>query len=117
MSGSGPTTRGAEHGDPGPRMISLIPVHDENPTRRAPVVNWVLIALNVIVFLLSPVADQVPLVSGPPTQAEVCEQVGFFQRWAAIPSELTSNDAIDARVEPGGRDCRVIEGETGKIPV
>jgi membrane associated rhomboid family serine protease len=100
------------------RMISLIPVHDENPTRRAPLMTWALIAANVVAFLLSPVADQIPLVSGPPSRAELCQQLGFFQEWAAIPVELTSNDAIDARIEPGGAGgCRVVEGETGKIPV
>jgi membrane associated rhomboid family serine protease len=29
----------------------MIPLSDANPTRRAPIVNWLLIALNVIVFM------------------------------------------------------------------
>lgn len=29
----------------------MIPISDSNPTRRAPVVNWMLIAINVIAFL------------------------------------------------------------------
>jgi membrane associated rhomboid family serine protease len=116
MPGKPANQTGADHGEP-LRMISLIPVHDDNPTRRAPVVNWALIALNVIVFLLSPVADEIPLVSGPPTRADVCEQLGFFRRWAAIPVELTRNDPIDERIEATPRGCLAVEGDTGKIPV
>src|SRR6266498_3544030 len=35
-------------------MISLIPIHDDNPTRRTAVVTLTLIAINVVVFLLEP---------------------------------------------------------------
>ena len=35
----------------------VLPIHDENPTRRTPVVTYALIAANVIVFLLSPLAQ------------------------------------------------------------
>ena len=37
-------------------MLGLIPIHDDNPTRRPAVVNWTLIAINVVVFLLSPIS-------------------------------------------------------------
>ena len=34
----------------------VLPVHDVNPTRRAPWVTRLLLAVNVVVFLLSPIA-------------------------------------------------------------
>ena len=37
-------------------MLGLIPIHDDNPTRRPAVVNWTLIAINVVVFFLSPIS-------------------------------------------------------------
>jgi membrane associated rhomboid family serine protease len=67
----------------------VIPVYDENPTRRRPYVTWALIAANVVVFLLSPVARG-PLV-GEASTAQLCSQQAYFLRWGAIPRELTSN--------------------------
>jgi len=37
-------------------MLGLIPIHDDNPTRRPAVVTWTLIAINVVVFLLEPIS-------------------------------------------------------------
>src|SRR6266511_1937350 len=37
-------------------MLGLIPIHDDNPTRRPAVVPWTLIAVNVVVFLLEPIS-------------------------------------------------------------
>ncbi|MDX6265600.1 MAG: hypothetical protein QOD70_340, partial [Frankiales bacterium] len=34
----------------------VLPVHDDNPTRRPGYVTWLLIGVNVVVFLLSPLA-------------------------------------------------------------
>ena len=44
----------------------VIPVYDENPTRRRPYVTWALIAVNVLVFLLSPVVRGARLGGGVP---------------------------------------------------
>ena len=73
-------------------MISLIPIHDDNPTRRTPVVTWILIALNVAVFLLTPIAFDSPLKQ--PSGAELCQEEGFFLHWAAIPDELVDNKPL-----------------------
>ena len=35
---------------------ALIPIHDDNPTRRPAIVNWTIIAINVVVFFISPIS-------------------------------------------------------------
>jgi membrane associated rhomboid family serine protease len=69
----------------------VIPVHDRNPTRRTPVVTWTLIAINVVVFLLSPVA-RVPGTAT--TTQDLCSQQAFFLHWGAVPTELVHNDQL-----------------------
>ncbi len=87
----------------------VLPIHDVNPTRRRPVVTYTLIAINVIVFVLSPIAAA-PLL-GEPTQAQLCAQLDFFDRYAAEPDELLSNRA-DRDLPP---ECRG-GADTGKVP-
>jgi membrane associated rhomboid family serine protease len=69
----------------------VIPVHDRNPTRRTPVVTWTLIAINVIVFLISPVAR---LPGTTTSTADLCSEQAFFLRWGAVPTELVHNDQL-----------------------
>jgi membrane associated rhomboid family serine protease len=59
----------------------VLPIHDANPTKRTPVVTYLLIAANVVVFLFSPVA----------TAKQQCQQIAFFDQYAAKPSELLHN--------------------------
>ena len=66
----------------------VLPVHDDNPTRRTPYVTYLLIAVNVVVFLLSPLASS---VVGEPAAAKQCEVVAFFDQYAAVPDELMHN--------------------------
>ncbi|MGB8649249.1 MAG: rhomboid family intramembrane serine protease [Mycobacteriales bacterium] len=66
----------------------VLPVHDENPTRRTPVVTYFLIAANVVAFLLSPVATH---VVGSSSLSQECRQVAFFDQYAAKPDELVHN--------------------------
>jgi membrane associated rhomboid family serine protease len=82
----------------------VIPVHDENPTRRTPVVTYLLIAVNVVVFMLSPVVTHV--VGGSAVKQE-CKTLAFFDHWAAKPDELVHNrplpvGATGAVAETGG---------------
>ena len=72
----------------------VLPVHDENPTRRVAVVTYALIAVNVVVFVLSPVAVH---LFGSTSPQQQCTQVAFFDRYAAVPDELVHN-----RQEPAG---------------
>lgn len=67
----------------------VLPIHDVNPTLRTPVVTYLLIAVNVVAFLLSPAASHVVGSSG---QAQQCRQVAFFDRYAAKPDELVHNE-------------------------
>jgi membrane associated rhomboid family serine protease len=71
----------------------VLPVHDDNPTRRPGYVTWLLIAINVVVFVLSPLA--VHLVGDTPLKQE-CQTRAYFDRYAAVPDELVHN-----RQEPG----------------
>ncbi|MBV9292331.1 MAG: rhomboid family intramembrane serine protease [Frankiales bacterium] len=67
----------------------VIPIHDDNPVRRTPIITYLLIALNVIIFLSEPVVSQIGV--GTQTQAQVCQQLAYFDKYAAIPKELTTN--------------------------
>jgi membrane associated rhomboid family serine protease len=76
----------------------VIPVHDINPLRRVPWVTYLLIAANVIVFLLTPGTSA--SVSGSSSLTQECKQLEFYDHYAAIPTELTHNDPLD-RVATG----------------
>jgi hypothetical protein len=67
-------------------MISLIPIHDDNPTRRTAVVTYTLIAVNFVVFLLEPASHA--LFAQSSSAAAECQQLAFFYKWAAIPREM-----------------------------
>jgi membrane associated rhomboid family serine protease len=83
----------------------VIPIYDENPTRRRPYVTWVLIAVNVVVFLISPVARG-PLF-GSPSAAQQCQQQAYFLHWGAVPAELTRNEQLQVELGPGAPpSCR-----------
>ena len=80
----------------------VLPIHDVNPTRRTPVVTYLLILANVVVFLLGPLS-LAPLLAT--TQARTCEQVAYFDRYATVPSELIHNQApSSAATGSTGRD-------------
>jgi membrane associated rhomboid family serine protease len=81
----------------------VLPVHDDNPTRRVPFVTYALIAINVVVFVLSPVATHV--IGSDPVKEE-CRQVAFFDHYAAKPHELLTN-----RQDP---PTRVVDSRTGQ---
>jgi membrane associated rhomboid family serine protease len=98
-------------------MLSLIPIHDDNPARRPAVVTWTLIAINMVVFLISPIS---PLdIGGDANTPEgFCRQLAFFREWAAVPRELVENDPIDVTVgPPAGDRCQIVPRESQKIPV
>jgi membrane associated rhomboid family serine protease len=68
----------------------VLPVHDVNPTRRTPWVTRVLLLLNVVVFLVSPLALTPLLGEGDP--ASVCRTVAFLDEYAAKPAEVIGDD-------------------------
>jgi len=57
---------------------SLIPIHDDNPTRRFPFVTVAIIVLNAIVFLSEP-------HFGTGNSPQVAE---FFYHWGLVPREI-----------------------------
>jgi len=62
----------------------VIPISDDNPTRRRPVVTWLLLALNIGVFVLV-----------QPWQENTCVQQAFFIEWAAVPEEVLSGAPLN----------------------
>jgi membrane associated rhomboid family serine protease len=82
----------------------VLPVHDVNPTRRTPWVTRLLLLVNVVAFVLSPVAVA-PLLGEASPQA-ACSQLAFFDEYGAKPDEVVGNDAADS----------VATGEVGRDP-
>ncbi len=83
----------------------VIPIHDDNPVRRVPIITYLLIALNVGVFLTEPVVSLIGV--GGQTQVQACQQAAYFDKYAAIPRELTHNEQLQHPIElltaPDGR--------------
>ncbi len=80
----------------------VLPVHDINPTRRTPWVTRALILVNVVVFVLSPIA-LAPLTGQGSAKAQ-CSQVAFLDEYAAKPAEVIGNDPpTDAATGAVGR--------------
>jgi membrane associated rhomboid family serine protease len=93
----------------------VIPIHDDNPVRRVPVVTYLLIAINFAVFLTEPVVSQIGV--GSQTVAQVCQQTDYFDKWAVIPEELVHNSAPDQRIHPiQGTQFACRSDEHGKVP-
>jgi membrane associated rhomboid family serine protease len=69
-----------------------LPLYDNQPTRRVPVVTYALVALNVVIFLITPMAALTHQDDPVPTR--VCAVKTFSAHYAAIPKELTTNDQL-----------------------
>lgn len=101
----------------------VLPVHDVNPLRRRPVVTWLLIAVNVVVFVvLEPVVNSIGGVSKTSVSA-ACSQESYFDRWGAIPKELIDNKQLplaptgDPGPNTGGHaTCSIERPAYTKIP-
>ncbi|MCD0450988.1 rhomboid family intramembrane serine protease [Actinocorallia sp. API 0066] len=74
-----------------------IPLYDNQPTRRVPLVTYALIAVNFVVFLLTPMA----VFGNDSTGARElgCAQSVFVHQYGAIPRELTSDEALPLPAE------------------
>src|SRR5579884_2533446 len=100
----------------------VIPVHDQNPVRRVPVVTYLLIAVNFVVFLFLEPVDKTPLANTS-SATQICQQSAFFDQWAAIPKEMLTDHPLalvpDGQVlgtGPGVVDCAVSKPSYHKIP-
>ena len=67
----------------------VLPVHDVNPTRRKPVVTYLLIAINVVVFIISPLSQH---ILGADGATQECRTIAFLDRYAAEPKEILRNE-------------------------
>lgn len=85
----------------------VLPVHDVNPTRRTPVVTYLLMAINVVAFLYSPVSHH---VLGDTAAAAQCRQIEFFDKYAAEPHEVLTN-----RQQDQGATGRVARDASGRV--
>jgi len=70
----------------------VIPIHDQNPVRRVPIITYLLIALNFAVFFTEPVVSQIGV--GTQTVSQQCQQLAYFDKYAAIPKELTTGHQL-----------------------
>jgi membrane associated rhomboid family serine protease len=98
----------------------VLPFHDVNPVRRTSWVTYLLIAANVVVFLLTPAVSTTGIERAG--LAEICELEAFYDRYAAIPDELIGNDPLPevatggAGTGPAGPGCVVGEPDYRKVP-
>lgn len=72
----------------------VLPVHDVNPTRRVPIVTYLLLVINVVAFLMSPVATH---IIGSSETEQQCRQIAFFDEYGAKPKELLTNEQVPPR--------------------
>ena len=107
----------------GPRAwhtrIVVLPVHDLNPLRRTPWITYFLVAANVLVLLLTPGSHT--SLTGTSTTAQLCSQQAFYDRYAAIPRELTTDRQLPlvATGQPGtsADTCTASRPWYRKVPV
>ncbi|MGH3344227.1 MAG: rhomboid family intramembrane serine protease [Carbonactinosporaceae bacterium] len=95
----------------------VIPVHDQNPTRRRAIVTLALIAVNIVAFVLSPISGVAEHYRGPVAQA--CAQENFLREYGAVPKELVTNrdlpaERVAVQTDRGRVTCPL--GETGVPP-
>ncbi len=79
-------------------VISLIPISDENPTRRTPIITLVLIALNIVVFFF--VQPDPILLGGQPSAREE----RFIFETAPIPCQFDQECPDSVRGSAGRVD-------------
>ncbi|MFW5417271.1 rhomboid family intramembrane serine protease [Nocardiopsis sp. CNT-189] len=79
-----------------------IPLSDDYPVRRIPVATYLLIAGNVLIYLLSPMS-LIAVWYGGDLPARLCSVELYIHRWGAIPVELLGGGQVAPPSEcPGG---------------
>jgi membrane associated rhomboid family serine protease len=98
----------------------VIPVHDINPVRRTPWVTYLIVAVNVVVLLLTPVAAT-SLTGAATSTAQACKEAAFLDEHAAIPHEMITDKPLRLVVtgQPGAQPgtCVVAPPAYRKNPV
>ncbi|MFJ6213872.1 rhomboid family intramembrane serine protease [Streptomyces sp. NPDC092296] len=95
----------------------VIPVREDLPLRRPPLVTGALLAVNVLVFAVGPASGLAPPHGS--AQQRDCAQQRYAERWGAVPAELLGNRplppaALPAPV-PGSPRCPDVAAP-GKVP-
>ncbi|MBW8480850.1 rhomboid family intramembrane serine protease [Actinomadura parmotrematis] len=67
-----------------------VPLYDSQPARRVPWMTYLLVAANVVVFLLTPMATSATWYGGG--MARECRAADFTMQWGAVPKELTTGE-------------------------
>lgn len=75
--------------------MASIPLSDDYPVHRVPIVTYLLIAANVAVFLLSPLS-LVAVWYGDDPAERLCRQEGYLLRWGAVAPELLSGRQLSS---------------------
>lgn len=88
--------------------MAALPLNDDYPVRRVPVVAYTLIAANVLVFLMSPQASTAVWYPVDPV-ARFCAVEDYFMRWGAIPAEILGHVNLAEPVTP---ECGQVEGKS-----
>ncbi len=87
-----------------------IPLSDDYPVRRTPVVTYALIAVNVVVYLSSPMS-MLAVWYGDPS-ARGCALEEYLLRWAAFPAELLTGARLTAEQAAAFSACPVSPAAT-----
>lgn len=66
-----------------------LPLYDSQPTRRAPLITYFLVAANFVIFLITPMAGFADWYGEGRTRE--CNQAEVTLEYGAIPKELTTN--------------------------
>ncbi|WP_433325608.1 rhomboid family intramembrane serine protease [Spirillospora sp. CA-294931] len=67
-----------------------LPLYDSQPARRVPWVTYLLVAANVVIFLITPMANFASWYGEG--RERVCNTVEFTHEYGAIPKELTTGE-------------------------
>ncbi|RKS04546.1 membrane associated rhomboid family serine protease [Nocardiopsis sp. Huas11] len=89
-------------------MAALLPLNDDYPVRRAPVIAFTLIAVNVLVYLASPQASTAVWYPAD-MLGRYCAIEDYFLRWGAIPNEMLGR--VD-QAQPLTEACGAIDGKS-----
>jgi membrane associated rhomboid family serine protease len=80
-----------------------IPLSDDYPVRRVPVVTYTLIAVNVAVYLLSPMSLLAVWYGAPESRGCAIEE--YLLRWAAFPAALLTGTRLTAEQAAAFTPC------------
>ncbi len=97
----------------------MIPLKDLNPTTRPAVVTWILLAVNVLVFVFVQQAqrgtDVIPVAEGQ--AVEVDASLAFTLEYAAVPCEIVTGEPLEIEelrdTFVRGDDTACVEEDTG----